>query len=251
MKNFISLLLMVLMMSCAAKTPITSEKDKEIAIATLQQGIEFYNSGKYILSLKKLLEAEKTIPHNAKLHNTLGLVYLAKERYPQAVTHLEMALEFNPDFIEAKNNLGAAYLKSKEWDKAIKLFKEVLGNLLYETPEIAYTNLGWAYYYQNMHKSSKSYFKKALDIRPNYLVAVHGLALTYIKTGYEYQAVDFLHRYLKKSPDASILHSDLARAYESLGKYDLAKRSWMLVIHLEPESSALAREAEKRLLELR
>lgn len=251
--KILSLVLTVLMLfaSCATKSVMTTEKEREIATATLQQGIEFYRSGNYSLSLRKLLEAEKTIPNDDTLHNSLGLVYLAKDRYKLAANHFKRALEIRPDYIEAKNNLGATYLKMKEWDKAIKLFKEVSQNLLYATPEIPYTNLGWAYYYQGLYKTAKSYYQKALDINPNYLIPVHGLALTYIRTGYQYQAIDYLHRYLKKYPDASILHSDLARAYESLNKMTQAKRSWQMVIHLEPENSPLAREAEKRLLKLR
>ena len=79
----------------------------------------------------------------------------------------------------------------------------------------------------------------------------HGLASILIETGYQYQAIDFLHRQLQKSPSAAILHSDLAKAYESVQRFDQAKRSWQVVIKLEPETSALAKEAEKRLYDLR
>ncbi len=73
----LALCILLACFSCATKT-VSTDKENEIALATLQQGIEFYNTGKYIMALKKLLEAEKTIPENADLHNSLGLVYLAK-----------------------------------------------------------------------------------------------------------------------------------------------------------------------------
>lgn len=250
MKSLITALLSALVfISCAAKT-VTPDKEKEIALATLQQGIEFYNTGKHIMALKKLLEAKKTIPENPDLHNSMGLVYLAKERPELAISHFKKAIELNPDLIEAKNNLGAVYLKVEQWEDAIKIFKEISQNLLYATPEISITNLGWAYFYQKKYGAAKDYFLKALDISPNYLVPAHGLVSVYIKTGYQYQAIDFLHRMLKKTPDAAILHSDLAKAYESVYRFEQAKRSWQVVISLEPQTSPLAKEAEKRLFEL-
>jgi type IV pilus assembly protein PilF len=236
-------------MSCAGKT-VSTGKQKEIALATLQQGIEFYNTGKYIMALKKLLEAEKTIPDNADLHNTLGLVYLAKERPDLALLHLKTATKINPDFIEAKNNLGAVYLKTQQWEDAIQIFEEVSQNLLYATPEIPFSNLGWAYYQQKKYEKAKSYFLKALDINPGYLVPAHGLASVFIETGYQYQAIDFLKRMLQKFPDAAILHSDMAKAYASVKRFDQAKRSWQVVLKLEPDHSPLAKEAQKRLFEL-
>lgn len=251
--RFLSLIFLSLSIvsSCATTSPVTSEKEKEIALATLNQGIEFYNTGKYIMALKKLLEAEETIPDNPTLHNTLGLVYLAKDRHQTAADHFKKALKYNPDYIEAKNNLGAAYIKLEEWDKAIQIFKDVAQNILYPTPEIPYSNLGWVYYNQNLYKTAKSYFKKALEINPNYLIPIHGLASVYIVTGYQYQAIDFLQHHIEKRPEAAILHADLAKSYESLRKTALAKRSWEVVLKLEPENSTLAKEAQKKLFELR
>jgi len=63
-------------------------------------------------------------------------------------------------------------------------------------------------------------------------------------------AIDLLLQSLKKNPDAAILHSDLAKIYESLKEFDNAKKSWNIVLKLEPATSPLAREAQKRLFDL-
>ncbi|MCF6247344.1 MAG: tetratricopeptide repeat protein [Desulfobacula sp.] len=250
MKNtFYTLCIALFLFSCASKT-VDNEKIQEIAIATQRVGEQYYNAGKYTLALKKLLEAQKKIPNEPSIYNSLGLVYMAKERYGMAETEFKKALSLNKDYINVKNNLGATYLKLKKWDRAIELFNEIAEDVLYATPEIPYSNLGWAYYHQKKFEKAKSYFYKALDIRPNYLVPAHGLSTIYIETGYQYQAIDFLHRLLKRNPNAAILHFDLARAYESINKWDKAKRAWKIVLSLEPEFSPLAKEAEKRLYEL-
>ena len=250
MKNLICLVLAVLfLISCASKNTDVGSK-KEIAIATQRVGEQYYNSGHYTIALKNLLDAYKTIPDDPFLNNSLGLVYLAKDRPDLAETHFKKALDLKPDYTQAKNNLGATYLKQKKWDLAIRCFKEISGNLLYATPETPLANLGWAYFHQKMYKTAKIYFEKSLEFRPDFLIAVHGLASIYIETGYYPRAINFLHRELEKNPGAAILHSDLAKVYEALKEFNKAKKSWAVVQKLVPETSPLAREATKKLSEL-
>lgn len=226
------------------------ENKKEIAVKIQRVGDEYYNAGEYTAALKNLLDAYKTIPNDPYLHNSLGLVYMAKERDDLAETSFKKALILKSDYIDAKNNLGAVYLKQKKWDLAIQCFKEVSENLLYATPEMPFSNLGWAYFYQKMYGQAKTYFKKSLEISPVFLNAVHGLASLYIETAQYNQAIDFLHQALKKNPDAGILYSDLAKVYEALKEFDKARKSWEVVLKLEPDTSPLGKEAQKRLFDL-
>ncbi len=237
------------LISCASKNTDVGSK-KEIAIATQRLGEEYYNAGHYTAALKNLLDAYKNIPNDPYLNNSLGLVYMAKDRYNLAENHFKKALDLKSDYIQAKNGLGAVYIKQKKWALAIQCFKDVSEDLLYASPEIPFSNLGWAYFNQKMYGQAKTYFKKSLEISPAFLNAVHGLASIYIETGHLAQAIDFLHQALKKNPDAGILHSDLAKVYEALKEFDNARNSWNIVLKLEPDTSPLAREAQKRLFDL-
>ena len=250
MKNLVCLFFAFLFLISCASQNANTKKDIEIAIATKRLGEVHYKDGKYTMALKSLLEAQNIIPNNPELNNSLGLVYLAKKRYDLAQTHFQKALALKPDFIRAKNNLGASYLKQKKWNLAIKCFEEVSENLLYANLEIPFSNLGWAYFHQKMYKKSKLYFRKALDIRPNFLVAIHGLSMIYIETRHPDQAINFIRKVLKEKPNAAILHSDLAKAYEAIKDFSKAKKSWNAVIKFVPATSPLAKEAQKRLFEL-
>ncbi|MBU1341014.1 MAG: tetratricopeptide repeat protein [Proteobacteria bacterium] len=232
MKNLCPLFFAFLfLISCAPKN-MDTKQEKEIAVATQRLGDEYYNAGQYTAALKTFLEAYKTIPNDPYLHNSLGLVYMAKERYDLAQTHFKKALELKPDYIHAKNHLGATYLKQEKWDLAIQCFEEVSENLLYATPEIPLANLGWAYYHQKLFKKAKLYFNKSLDIRPDFLISVHGLASIYIETGDHNQAIEYLHHMLEKNPGVAILHSDLAKAYEAIYDFDNAKNPGTLSLNL-------------------
>jgi Tfp pilus assembly protein PilF len=250
MKNLFYLsIALIFLVSCASQNQDMGS-EREIAFATQRLGEEHYNSGQYTAALKSLLEAYKTIPDDPYLNNSLGLVYFAKERYDLAENHFRRALELKPDYIRSKNNLGAAYLKREKWDLAIACFEQISENLLNPTPEVPLSNLGWAYFHKREFKKAIFYFNKSLEIRPEFLVSIHGLASVYIETGYNIQAVDLLEHALEKNPGAAILHSDLAKVHETLKNFDRAKKSWELVIKLEPETSPLARQAQKRLDEL-
>ncbi|SDT87110.1 tetratricopeptide repeat protein [Desulfobacula phenolica] len=250
MKNLCYLFFAFFFMISCASNNLHSENKRKIAAATQRVGEEYYNAGKYTAALKNLLEAQKIIPNDPYLHNSLGLVYLAKQRYDLAENEFKKALDLKADYSQAENNLGAVYLKQEKWNLAIKCFESVCENLLYSTPEIPLSNLGWAYFHQKMFKKAKQYFIQSMEIRPDFLIAVHGIASVYNETGYPSKAIEFLHRALEKNPGAAILHSDLAKAYEALKEFDKAQKAWKNVLKSVPETSSLAKEAQKHLFEM-
>lgn len=250
MRNLTCLFFALLVLTSCASKSMNTKKQIEIALATQRLGEEYYNTGRYTAALKNLLEAHKTMQNDPYLYNSLGLVYMAKNRHDLAEEHFKKALEYKTDYTDARNSLGASYLKQKKWTLAIQCFEQVSQNLLYATPEMPLSNLGWAYFNQRMYKKAKIYFVKSLELRPDFLNSIHGLTSIYIETGYHFQAINFLRHALKKNPRAAILHSDLAKVYESLNDFKKARKSWDIVLKLVPETSPLAREAQKRLFNL-
>ena len=250
MRNLCCLFVSFLLLTSCASQGVNPGGKKEIALATQRVGEGFYSAGDYSLALKNLLEAYETIPNDPYLNNSLGLVYLAKDRYDLAETHFKRALELKKDYVDAKNNLGAAYLKQEKWSLAVECFEDVSKNLIYAYPEIPLSNLGWAYFHQKKYGKAISYFTKSLEINPRFLISIHGLASVYLETKEHLQAIEFLNQELKREPSAAILHSDLAKAYEGINDFTRAKASWRTVLNFASETSQLAREAKKRLDEL-
>ncbi len=56
----------------------------------------------------------------------LGLVYLDREMYDDAISFFQKALEKGPNLVEAHYHLGIAYEKKKEYDKAKESFRKVI-----------------------------------------------------------------------------------------------------------------------------
>ena len=68
-----------------------------------------------ILLLNKSLE---TNPKYAAAYETRGVIYSRREQYDQAISDFNKALEIDPSLAEAYFNQGRAYYFKKEYDKS-------------------------------------------------------------------------------------------------------------------------------------
>ena len=237
-----------ILMACTSTS--NPSKNAKIAQAIKKEGDVFQAQGDYTAALSKLLEAEKLAPKDPYIQNSLGLAYMGKKRYKIAVQAFNKALTVKPDYSEAINNLGAAYLRMEQWDTAISKFKIVLDDLIYPTPHFPLANIGWANIGKKNYPRAQSFFLQALEEQPEFITAIHGLAQVYLLTGQNNRAISYLHKSLRKIPNVPILHADLAQAYEAKGQRRQAKKAWQLVLRLAPEKSSLYRKAENKLYEL-
>jgi len=202
--------------------------------------------GNFTSALRELLKAEPMIPDDPFLHNDLGLVYMAKNRHDLAIESFKKSIALNPDFIPACNNLGTAYLAQQEWDTAIEVFKELSGNLLYGTPHYPLSNLGWAYYNKKDYRLAEKYYLEALRIEPKFIIAMRGLAKTYIGMGKISEAIAKLEKAVTLAPQVPELYFDLGEAYTLAGDIQKALTAFNKVYELSP-GSTLADAALERI----
>jgi tetratricopeptide (TPR) repeat protein len=71
-------------------------------------------------------ELRQMVPDAAKKEYSLGLKSVKDGDIPQAAAHFQQAISFYPEYLAARNDLGAQYLKLKRLDEAEKLFQAVL-----------------------------------------------------------------------------------------------------------------------------
>ena len=235
---------MIIALYVVACATANMDVQKQQGKAVRNLGEEYYKQGDYTSALREFLKAEALYPDDPFLQNDLGLTYKAKKRLNLATKHFKKALELKPDYAPAKNNLGAVYLDKKEWDTAIKYFKVVSENMLYATPYIALSNLGWAYYNKKEYTLSETYYLKALDLEPKFINAQRGLGLTYIAMGRIDEGVKIFEKAVKDYPKFAPLYDDLARVYVLSHDYEKALDAYQKVIELAP-GSPIAAEAEK------
>jgi len=124
-------------------------------------------------------EKVRSIKHSAS-NNKLGLVFLKRNLYNEAITEFKRAIEIDQDFVEAYNNLGYAYLKQKSFQEAIKAFE----NGIDKDSKFAdlHNNLGYAYFKTDKYVEAIHELQSALKINQNYIAAIINLCLVYLKT---------------------------------------------------------------------
>ncbi len=250
--RYLFIIAILCLISCAGNLEI--RKKQERAIKNLAE--EYLRQGNYITALKELLNAEKIYAKDPELQNLIGTTYLIQNNPELAIIHLKKALRLNSEFAPAKNNLGTAYMAKKDWDAAIKCYKELTSNMIYVTPHYALLNMGFAYYNKKDYKLSEKYYREALRKKPDYIKALIGAGRTEVKLNRLSEAESFLlkadktiEKSLKKEPKAAVLYLELARAYKLSGNNEFSREAYKKFIILLPDNP-LIYDAKKELNEL-
>ncbi len=97
----------------------------------------------------------------------LGLLFLKRNLYPEAIRQFEKAIQFDKRYLEAYMGLGVSYLKSRQFDEALRTFQNTL-NFNERYPDLL-NFFGLAYLFKGDYERSMSLFKEAIQLNPNYI----------------------------------------------------------------------------------
>ena len=124
----------------------------------------------------------------------------AEGNYSKAVEHLERALKLAPDYYEARNSVGAQYLRLQRFRDAEKAFERAQ-SLSPEADE-PLINLGSLYFQEGQVQSNSGKEEAAATFQ---------------------KAVGFLQEAIRKNPQSVIAHQYLGTALYKTGSYDQAE----------------------------
>lgn len=142
---------------------------------------KLYSEGNYSEALSELLkiDAEKFKNFNeGEYYHLIGNCYMQLENYESAAAYQEKCTRIEPEHFKAWVNMGIAYRKLGDRDKALACYESALQ---YDTQNYA----------------------------PFYI----SLGAVYIETGKPVSAVTYLEKAQKLSPDQSVIYAYLAIAY--------------------------------------
>ena len=112
----------------------------------------------------------------------LGVIYDARKQFDLSEKHYREALEINPTFAAAANNL--AYIladQDKNLNKALEL-AQLAKEKLPSSPYVMDT-LGWVYYKNDLYDLAIGEFSDALGKLPDNVDIVYHLGMAYYKKG--------------------------------------------------------------------
>lgn len=207
-----------------------------------------YIEGDYTASLANLFEAEKLDADNYELHHLKALVYYRRDELPQAIDAGRRALEIQPTGWEAANTLGKILIDAKRLDEAEKVLlisvADPLNNQVYK----AYTNLGILYYRQGKTGLADAEFQKAIKSNASLACVAHYYrGHLRMKEGKVPEAIRDYDRATKKTCGSfAEAHLALGIAYTRGRQFDLARKKFIEIQQIYPDSS-VAQQAVERL----
>jgi Tfp pilus assembly protein PilF len=185
-------------------------------------------------ALDHALKAVELDEQNAEAQHLAALLYLdfcARStndcRLPEAEKHARLALKLKPDLREARNTLGVILIHQKRAREAIEVLRPLSDDILYQTPEKAWGNLGWAYLESGDLERAIDALRRSIAAQPLFCVGSYRLGLAYQRKGEPKAALDALTRALEtEAPECSRLQDAVAaraKVHGELGQADAQK----------------------------
>lgn len=206
---------------------------------------------------KDLVLALDEDPEHRGANFLLGLIYFGRFRSTQAETdflrsdqYFRKSLEIDPDYGEARNNLGSLYLEVGRWEAAVEVLQPLLEDRYYSTPYLAHNNLGWAFFNLRQYKRAEFHFQQAVAIEPDMCLAQSHLGEVYKAMGRNDIAVMRFDRAISRCPQWNEPYWHLGQIYEAEGRVELAIQSYEKCYELAPEQE-LGGACGARLVQLR
>ena len=173
-----------------------------------------------------------------KGYRSLAAVYIAGRRFQEAIDALKKAGALNPKNLETKLTLGRTFTASKDYRKALEIFKEIEKSKPDDAP---------AYFFQanvlEMMGRKRDAVKKHIEtlaLSPDYIPSLNNLAYLYAEGyGPVEEAVDLAERARKLAPENGNIIDTLGWVFFNKGDYDNALKYLIEATYYLPGEPAI------------
>ena len=199
------------------------EERKDIDMAYKQLAFIYQETGSTEEAIAILEQGLSALPSSYEIYIDYMKVLISAKQYDQVIQSFEKIslreAEYDP---EIWNNLGTAYARRGDLEMAIKAFE--MGLSLDDNHPELYNNLANASYSHSLKKKdpfiftrSFEYYKKAIELDPEYPAPYYGLGHAYREEGNLGGAIYCWQKTLELDPGFKKAHLDLAIAYLNTG----------------------------------
>ena len=202
----------LLMSGCVTETTVSNisesnADDADAAELNYQLGARYLRPGNYALARDRLLLSIELEPRNAVAHYTLALTYEQLDNERLAAESYANAVRIAPRDFNVQNAYAVFLCRQEEYDEARKQFDRAIRVPENDYSEITMTNAGVCMMQKPDLEVAESYFRQAIERRPNYGEALLQLSSLKYSTGDYLSARAFLQRYLSSNiPTADVLY---------------------------------------------
>jgi tetratricopeptide (TPR) repeat protein len=264
-----SLIATGLLIAALAPRPAAAGRAAEVrveAFELLNEGVSAYNRGLYDEAGESLERCSSIALNSFRAYYYYGLALSASRRYAEAIASLEVALDLDPQDLQALIALGDAQLKlgdigearaafarslklrpahapaldglartyeaQADTDKALDHFRQSINSNKGYAP--AYTHLGDLYLSIDRIGDAVQLLEEAVTIRPDFAEGLNRLALAYGRLGMHHEAVATVQKAIELEPGNPFHLQTLGWLQVSHGLLRAAERSFRGAIDLDP-----------------
>jgi Flp pilus assembly protein TadD len=231
----------------AASAPARAQSDGE---ASFNQGLTHMREGRPGMALDDFKRAIKQDGKNAYFYKGLGVCYLQLGRAGDAVSALRKALQINPYYVDARNDLGSALLLSGKREEGKAELLTAFNDPTNPTPELSARNLGAAFMEEKRWGEAANWFRSSLSRNPQLVDASLGLSDALLAQGRNEEAVRAVEEALKTTPDQPALLVALGEAYYRVGRFHEA-RDKLEEAKLKDRTGAVSKKADALLKQIK
>ena len=213
-----------------SENPVTAD------LINYRNGLELLREGKVDEAIQLLAIARASYPTEPAVANALGLALLYKKDQLMAIKAFGEALKIDPDFVEAKNNRGVAWMEMGKFDEAETDFQSVLKGSIAREKMNAHFNLGLLEMKRERWEAAEKELSFVLGEDPKYLRAHRERGIVRVHREEFTDALDDLLRYLKTDPKDAAANYNTALALLTTGRRDVARKYMQRTVAAAPES---------------
>jgi tetratricopeptide (TPR) repeat protein len=200
-----------------------------------QEAYGLYEEGQMPQALEKLTQAIELGQENGGWFFNMGLVLDGMERYDQAITYFEKAMELMADDAEVMNCLGVDYTRTAQYDRAVAIFERI--EQIDPQFEPAYCNRIITYTEMEQHEKAEQMFYLAQQIRTDCPLCFYNIGNSLFSRGSYERAIWCWEKTAELDPSHPQIHLRLAQAYWVCGKGKQARQEFLRELRNTPTDS--------------
>jgi tetratricopeptide (TPR) repeat protein/tRNA A-37 threonylcarbamoyl transferase component Bud32 len=174
-------------------------------------------------------------PKNAGLRNIRGLAYLRLRQYDKAIADFTKGIELDPKNMWLWDNRGSAYTYLHQYDKALADFNKAIE--LDPKNAVAWNDRSIVYSHLKQYDKALADFNKAIELAPKEVEAWNYRGTEYNRLHEYDKAVADWSKCIELDPKNAVFRSKRGNAYIHLRQYDKALADYTKAIELDPKNA--------------
>ncbi len=164
---------------------------------------------------EKALELNKT-PTSYQDFFIKGESYFGASKYQEAINCFEIAIELNPNYVEAFRYKGMCFEKLENFEQAIEAFEKEIE--LNPNPN-AFKNKGSCLDKLGKYPEAIDFFNKAIALYPNFTASYKSKAICLEKMGKYHEAINCFDKAIELNPKYADAFNGKGKSLDKMGRH--------------------------------